>query len=520
VACRTLTVALLAGLLACRPNEPAAPSGATSNVLLIVIDTLRADMLSCYGGPVATPNIDALASSGVLFRRAYAHAPMTMPSHSSMFTSLLPSEHGARLNAEVLPGDNTTLAEVLHDAHRHTAAFVSLGVLTADYGTAQGFDEFYDFFETNWWKDANEMNRQILPWLEGGPTEPFFLWTHYSDPHEPYSPPGTEYGRMKAVLDGKDASEIVLDGTVQDLPLELDAGEHEIVFEPAGGKGHPLSLWQVLVADVDLSCGQRCTEKPGVATWSSFSLSLPGSLILRNSTQATVATELSLRAMKPEPGEVFRQRYQGEVAYVDQEVGRLLDLLHRSGLDERTLVVLTADHGEGLGDHGLGGHAEQLYDTLLRVPLIVSFPGRVPAGRAIEQPVAHVDLLPTVLDLLGIPDGAKRDGRSLVPLIDSKEMPSVPIFAETFRPQAPKNLQAVVVDGYKMIRTLGEKRVELYDLAADPGELDDLADEQPEIARRLLRMTRARIREHSRRSPARTLSPEEQKKLRALGYLQ
>lgn len=493
-----------------------------SNVVLIVIDTLRSDALACYGGPVPTPNIDALAASGVLFRQAYAHAPMTMPSHASMFTSLLPSEHGAELNTWVLAGVHLTLAEQLRRAYRKTAAFVSLGVLAGGFGTAQGFDEFHDRFGANWWKNADEMNRQILPWVERQGADPFFLWAHYSDPHEPYTPPGTELGRARALLDGEPVEEIVLDGSVHTLPLHLGPGGHQLAFEPVAAAPHPLKLWQARISGIGLDCGRRCQGKPASYVWKSFDLRLPASLALTNAAAEAVDKELSLRALAPVSQEETRRRYREEVAYVDREIGKLLDTLRRSGLAERTLVVLTSDHGEGLGDHGLGGHVEQLYDTLLRVPLLMSYPGRLPAGRVIDEPVSHVDLLPTVLDLLAIPDPAARTGRSLLPLILSTTEPPAPIFAETFRPQAPHDLRAVVDRGFKLIRRLDDDRPELYDLASDPGELNDLAAARPELVERLQALMDARMADAKARhvgSEERPLGGAEREKLRALGYL-
>ena len=169
-----------------------------SNVVLIVIDTLRADHLGAYGGEVETPNMDALAQRGVLFEHAYSHVPITVPSHSSMFTSLIPTEHATLNNGSILGESHSTLAELMRRSYRSTIGFVSLGVRKSEFGVAQGFDQYHDDFESDWWKSAGEVNADLLPWLDGRSSEPFFLWAHYSDPHEPYTPPGRSYPILNA----------------------------------------------------------------------------------------------------------------------------------------------------------------------------------------------------------------------------------------------------------------------------------------------------------------------------------
>ena len=169
-----------------------------TNVVLIVADTLRADHLGSYGGEVRTPNLDALAASGARFENAYSHAPMTVPSHSSMFTSLLPTEHGVLNNGYVLSDRHTTLPELLRGTgYRHTAAFISLGVLRSPFGIAQGFTEYHQRFRGDWWKTAAQINAEVVPWLEGAPPGPFFLWAHYSDPHSPYAAPDREHPTVR-----------------------------------------------------------------------------------------------------------------------------------------------------------------------------------------------------------------------------------------------------------------------------------------------------------------------------------
>jgi len=498
----------------------------TTDVLLIVVDTLRADVLSAYGGPASTPNIDALAASGVLFRRAYSHAPITGPSHGSMFTSLLPAEHGVHNNTQVLPAAHHTLAELLRAGSRRTAAFVSLGVLAARFGTAQGFDEYHDRFERDWWKTAEQVNREVLPWLERADEQPFFLWVHYSDPHEPYAPPGRHWPRLRLGHDGRDLGLLSLDATTAELELRAPAGRSRLEFSADGAPpAQPVRLHELRVDDERLavSCGDGCRSQELPTGGRLFTVAPPASLLLDNPTGSTLATGLRLRPEVVTSFAEARQLYREEVEACDREIGRLLDALRAAGRLDRTLVVLTSDHGEGLGDHELMGHVHQLYDSLLRVPLIVSLPGRLPAGRVVEEPVALVDLLPTVTDLLRLPDVAPRAGRSLVPLMLAEGAAErAAIVAETYRPEAREDLQAVVEDGFKLIVRPGGGAAELYDLGGDPGESVDLAGQRPELARSLEESLGRRLAEARRR--ARTADPgalteDELERLRALGYV-
>jgi len=498
----------------------------TTDVLLIVIDTLRADALSCYGGAAATPHIDALAASGVRFERAYAHAPMTMPSHSSMFTSLLPTEHGAHVNTQVLDTRHLTLAELLRDAYRQTTAFVSLGVLKARFGISQGFDEYHDEFGLDWWKTAAEVNRELLPWVESVAGGPHFLWVHYSDPHEPYSPPGIEIASISVRLGDEPARALAIDGATAGIPMRLSRGRNVLrLTVEDGAVDEPVILRGVSVSadGVEVACGENCVARVRSNGRPEFEITLPSSLILTRGGEGATSTELRLRAHQRRSIDDARRLYLGEVEAVDAEIGRLLDALRSAGRLDNTLVILTADHGEGLGDHGLLGHVHQLYDTLLHVPLIVSWPGHLAEGQVVTQPVSHVDLLPTVVDLLGLPDEFERSGSSLAPLMSGQDWPAAAIVSETFRPEARADLKSVIAEGYKLIHDLDQDRYELYRLDDDPGELRDLSETDTETLRRLAALLASRVREAGARAMASSdeaLSAEDLERLRALGYLQ
>ena len=496
----------------------------TTNVLLIVIDTLRADSLGSYGGTAATPNLDALAAGGVRFERAYTHIPITVPSHSSMFTSLLPSAHGVHSNFKRLAAAHLTLAELLRYGYRDTAAFVSLGVLKATAGLAQGFNEYHDEFGLDWWKTAGQLTDEVLAWFEPRSAAPYFLWAHYSDPHSPYAAPATDRPQVQVNHQGELISVLTVDATTTAMPLTAPPGRSQIRVASTGS--HPLR--RVRVRDprtrdplVELSCGDRCAAgKENV-----FRMELPATVIVHNRSDEEIESELLLRVEEFLSLPEIRRRYLEEVEYADREIGRLLSALRAAGRLDDTLVILTSDHGEGLGDHGgIGGlgHVSQLYEGQLRVPLILSWPGRLPAGSVVEAPVALRDLLPTVLDLLRVPDASERAGHSLAPLMAEEAGTTTPdaIVAETFEPEAPRDLQAVVSDGYKLIFTPEDDRAELYDMSRDPGELNDQAEQRAELVAEMRRVLRAELDAMVAYEPDEIEMTEEQlQRLRALGYV-
>ncbi len=495
-----------------------------ASVVLIVIDTLRADHVGVYGSTVATPHIDALASRGVMFSNAYCHIPITGPSHASLFTSLLPYDHGVHNNAQILDPGRQTLAEILGSWDRDTAAFVSLGVLKGQFGFAQGFDAYHDSFTVDWMKDARELNAEVTGWLSEGPRRPFFLWLHYSDPHEPYTPPDLSYPRIDVVLGGRSVATLAADGRGVTVPVEVPPGRHTVRLEPAGPEPtHTIRFPDIRVADHKLSVapdsGWTVFEKRyGPAA---FDTTLPATLVVVNPTGQSRTTELILACKEVLSLEETQQRYAQEVAFVDREIGVLMFTLERAGLLENTLLVFTSDHGEALGDHGHVGHISQLYEELIRVPLVMVWPDRLPRGLVVDDAVALVDLLPTVVDLLGIDTAPGLRGRSLVPLLRGERLPSRPVIAETYRPEAYSDKRAVIADGVKYIFTDHDQEWhEVYDLTSDPSERTDLAASRQD----LLDLLRGVLDDELGRGPwaaARDaeLTEDEAARLRALGYL-
>ncbi|MSR58085.1 MAG: tetratricopeptide repeat protein [Planctomycetaceae bacterium] len=398
------------------------PRPQSKNLLLVTLDTTRADRLACYGYAAGrTPVLDQLAASGILFERATTVAPCTLPAHTSLFTGLYPAENGVSTNGRGrLDGAIPTLAAVLQRRGYQTAAFVGAFVLNGKFGLDQGFETYDDDFVSE--EPALDAFHRLrhgasvvdaaLRWLGARQSRPFFCWVHLYDPHEPYL-------------------------------------AHAELF------------------------GDAFADRP----------------------------------------------YDAEIAYVDRQVGRLIDFLKTSGLDEETLVVVVGDHGEAFGEHLERGHGITLYQEAMHVPLIFRHPGRLAAGRRVEGPVSLVDVSPTVLDLLGIADERKITGRSVAQALRGGDLRASPCYGatdEAFLKNGWSPLRSLTDGTWKYIRTT---QVELYDLATDPGERENLAATRPDQVQAMAsRMADLESRLIPRSETQVQLSPAERRALASLGY--
>lgn len=416
-----VAAALALGLL-WRGESPAEPPW---NVVLITLDTTRADRLGCYGARQKTPTIDALASRGVRVERCFAAVPLTLPSHASLMTGLTSARHGVHDNGpERVPREAHTLAEVLKGHGYVTAAVVGAFVLDRQFGLDQGFDQYDDQMPDNpaesRFSDAQRNAAQVtdaaLAWLAEKRNAPVFLWVHYFDPHAPYFPP--DYNPKLATL------------------------------EP----------------------------------------------------------------------------YDAEIAYVDAQLKRLLNGVERQ-LGAQTLIILTADHGEGLGQHGELTHGLFTYNQTLRVPLIVRFPDALHGGRVVHEPASLIDVMPSVLAWLKFAEPATLDGVPL-PLEDAaapNEMPPRPLYFEN---RFPTNMygwsavEGIVLGRHKYIRA---PRSEVYDLEQDPGERNNLFEVNSELSQRLMKAFEEVAARHDSlpalSASAADVSDDELKRLRSLGYV-
>ena len=366
---------------------------------------------------MSTPNIDRLAAAGVRFENAYAHIPITGPSHASLFSSMLPFEHGVVNNAQIFDPGLETMAELLGGWGRRTAGFVSLGVLQRAFRFDQGFESFHDRFPRDWMKDAGEVNAEVIDWLGGISNAPFFAWIHYSDPHEPYTPPGLAYPEVKVVFDDVELAVVAATGRGYSLPVVVPPGVHAVRFEPAATPPkHRIRFPSIRLDDDRLELNRRDGWTTKVKRFGdpAFDTRLPATLEIVNPTSVTVSTVIQLICKELLSISEIRERYALEVEFVDRRIGELMAELDRRGVLDNALVIFTSDHGEAFEEHNHVGHISQLYDELIRVPLIVSHPGRLPEGLVIDDTVGLIDLFPTVAELLDLtPSAACESARSM-----------------------------------------------------------------------------------------------------------
>jgi arylsulfatase A-like enzyme/Tfp pilus assembly protein PilF len=427
-----LAAAALAIFVARRPpsNEAGArallasrAAGKDVNLLVVTLDTTRADRLGAYGfDRGTTPHIDALAENGVVFEHATAAVPLTFPSHTTIFTGQYPTRHGIRDNGGFfLDASATTMAETLKAAGYATGAFISAWVLESRWGLAQGFDKYSDQFDLSKYKvislgtvqkTGEEVVKDAISWLDTVKTKKFFGWVHLYDAHTPYEPP-----------------------------------------EP------------------------YATRFPN-------------------------------------------QPYIAEIAYTDEQVGKLLDWLKANGLDRNTVVVVTADHGESLGEHGETTHAYFVYDSTMHVPLIIKTPWN-DKGRNSSM-VSSADIYPTVLDLLGLPRPKESlDGTSLaLGMLDPAAKVGGTAYAETYFPRYHfgwQHLRSLRNDDYTYVDA---PEPELYDRKADPGETNNIFKSFSARAEPLRLRIEALAKADQGKAPERqSLDPDTLQRLAALGYV-
>lgn len=397
------------------------PEFNVQHVVLISIDTCRADHLSCYGNcRITTPHIDQLAGEGILFENVISPAPMTLPSHSSLLSGTNPPYHGIHTNYDHRLGpSNVMLAELLRERGFLTCGIVSAYVLDARFGMDQGFDNYDDQIEQDRAtgyineRSGDASARIAVDWLDEHQVERFFLFLHLFDPHAPYAPP-----------------------------------------EPFAS---------------------RFAEHP----------------------------------------------YDGEIAFVDQCIGQVVEKLKTLGLYDSTLIIITSDHGESLGEHGERTHSYFIYDSTIRVPLICKLPGQQRPKR-IEEVVGLIDIFPTICSLLNIEPPPQVVGEDLSVCFGRRGLPRRERYqyCESF---TPRNYGANVLLGltdarWKFIQTT---RPELYNLAEDPKEsrnlLDSMGEQTMRMDRRLQEMLQQQIREDSK--SAVKLDDEAIRRLESIGYV-
>lgn len=542
-----VTAALLAALAAtgCSGREERAAAAARElapRIVLVTLDTLHVLMSGPYNEEIEyTPVLDGLAAEGVLFRRAYTTVPITLPSHAGLLTGRRPEELGVMLNGDVLGEEATTLGEVLAGAGYRTAAFTSLGVLRSRFNLGQGFERYDDGFgpgpPLRWYRTADEVAEAASGWIREAAAEPFFLWLHLSDPHEPYvvkdAPPD-----VRLALDGEPLGEWNLASKERHrVEVTLPPGRHRLTWTPlrapreddSGGTAlrltlrDPEALGPWLAAPDELPDGLA-----GALSGGEVALREPLTLELRNPGDAPASFELAFdgRIHDPPPSEVWEQ-YALEVAFADRQLGRVRGLLEELGLAEGTLWVVVSDHGEGLfRQGGILGHTDYGHEDQLRIVWMLAGAG-LPAGRVVEEPVLIQDVLPTLLEVLGLEAPAEVTGLSQAGCWQDEGCATR---AEWWAFGAKHSDSAVTaVAGYRPPFKLvwQRHRTGAYHLGADPWEGRNLArgfgrHELPEELAALVESVeghRSALQQRLETRDRPVLDAEQREMLRSLGYL-
>lgn len=425
-----------------------------TNIILVVIDTLRADHLSCYGYQRnTTPNIDAFAGQSIVWKNAISSAPWTLPSVASMLTSQYPSAMGMYDKITTIDANVPTLPEMLKQNNYTTHGIVSHALLSARLGFGRGFDH-YDEESLFGHQGISSplVTNKAASFLKQKHKNPFFLFLHYFDPHYDYLL-HKKYNFYKSYK-----------GTVK--------------------SGHPiLDLWK----------------------------------IRHNLSKDDIKYLASL--------------YDSEIAFTDEYIGVLLNELKKQGLYDDSVIIITSDHGEEFMERGWIGHTTTLHQELIRVPLIIKFPGH--KARIIDSPVGLVDIVPTLCQYLGLKVPDSLDGKALLDFTLDKPKTRGPVFSETFNPQVhqpetvkPIAFRSIVLGDHKLIFDQITKAKQIYNLSEDPHERNNLSQQQSKENARLKALLASWIgymNSKQVKGPAQDqtelFTPEQRKKLKALGYL-
>lgn len=454
-----------------------------SNLVLITLDTTRSDFVGAYRpGNARTPALDALAAEGTLFENANALIPITLPSHASIFFSDAPHAIGNYNNGQAVrrSAARTPLAELFRRKGFATAAFVSLGVLTSEFGLDEGFETYADDFPADrWYLSADEVNARVFPWLEANRSRRFFLWVHYSDPHDPYAPPDTP-DDMRISLNGRALGMFCLEkGATIRVKLDLEKGANRIVFEmanpypvEAGKFAARMDTFALEPPDAK-SLSVRCPDD-------SFFRRDDGVIFLKDRSETDISSAegprsvtLVLRGKLIVPVEAARDGYRREVEFMDGEIGKLIGELRKLGLYDRTALLAVGDHGEGLGEYRTAvgdphiGHVHFLNPIYMKVPLIIRLPG-APA-QAIRRPetATLLDVAPTVAGFMGLKSPASFRGRDLLRLSPGTE---TAVFQETYRPEAVQDRFGILDGSRHLVFRPDNGRYEYFDHERDPDE--------------------------------------------------
>ncbi|MFO7865380.1 MAG: sulfatase [Candidatus Aminicenantes bacterium] len=524
-----LIIAILIGSFACVKEK------SQNNLLLVTLDTQRADHLSCYGSSlVATPNLDYIADQGILFEQCYSPIPITLPAHGSLFFSQPPHEFHCYNNGEKVESDEKrpSLASIFKKNGYATAAFTSLGVLQAKFGLAEGFEHYEGTFPNKgrFYIPAEEVNNLAFPWIEQNQDKPIFLWIHYSDPHSPYYPPYLPPG-LKLFFNDEYIGEYHLNKTHYKIDLELKAGNNVIRLEIDNPHLNNPQIHQAVfnrLSLIDLS------DKTPLEFSSVDGLNfIEPAEVTQLMREGTIVIDNTLGPRKIRfsfQGKFFlhdkkkREFYQDEVAYLDREFGRLIAKLKELEMFEKTNLVIVGDHGEGLGEYlnEKGnrdfGHINYLYNFYLRVPLIFSGPDVIFQGERSSTPVTLIDVAPSIMTMMGLKQFSHFRGRDVFSLTEDDDYR---LLQATYAPQADQTKFAFFTRDWHLILTPAHQKYELYALKEDPLDKHDLYDPEnlPAEVNNLVSELNAVAIDILSNKSVNKVSKQTEEMLKALGYI-
>jgi len=491
------------------------PVGNNYNIVLISIDTCRADFLGCYGNSaISTPNLDRLARNGVLFENFFSTINTTLPSHASLMTGLYPRNHGVARNAMRLSNKNITLAEYLSVKGYNTAAFIGSYALASVFGINQGFKTFdesfignaqdyigrtitmttkdgkeMETFDTNTntgdiTRPAEEVNQSFFNWLEKNKQQKFFAFVHYYDPHFPYYPPEKWYKKHLASIPA-------------DTPL---------------------------------------TEQDRIASYQN--------LVDQIATIDAFQPKSMERMELPPVLHALLELYKSEIEYSDFAVGQIMNRLKQDQINDNTIVIVMSDHGENLVEHfefnSFLRHGTLTYQTEIHVPFLISCPGLIPSGRRVKGNHSSIDVFPTLLDLTGVPSSLHFDGLSFYrELFGDDSNDKRIIFSEASQPRVKNkrdanetlwlnngNSASAMMGDYKYMDVPWKKFEGLYQYSQDQAEINNLLRTLEQSDPKVVEQFRKELDQWRTKALVGNidtqfeLSDEEREKLESLGYVQ
>lgn len=504
------------------------------NVVLLTLDTLRSDHISAYGSKnVKTPNIDSLAQDGIVFENCYTPIPITAPAHASLFYSLYPHELDLFNNGQIFTNHkkHMSLAQIFKTKGFRTAAFISLGVLKSKFRLNDGFDDYEDSLpERRWYLHAEEINDRVFPWLERNSQNNFFLWIHYSDPHDPYAPPSLPPD-INIKFNGIHFKDICLRHEERlNWFFRLKKGENKIEFTVLNRYPDLQDEYRVSLNDIkylasdDLNISYEGIKAVPQDSQTSLLVENHGQIIIDNPGEELEFRMNALGKIYLTPSEKVAG-YRAEVEYMDGQIGRLIKKLNQVKLLDQTLVVLVGDHGEGLGDHTTRlndphfGHIHFLYGEYIKVPLIIYNPFLKEQGGKREELTTIMDVVPTVLGMMGWKKLPFHGGIDLQKKTGDRRPL---IFGETYRPESTRDRFSGLAYPWHLIFTPSREQYELYNIREDPAEKFDIFQSRkslPEIARLTQKVITASLKILSQKKDIK-LDPKSLEMLRSLGYIE